>query len=279
MKCTAALLTFAIGFQSMAYAAGSGHQTNPSKPDEGNPSPVVFKPKPAQPSYLPTWITYSDVAGKVSFSILDADVHAKEASPVMKATVDKLLAAYKQHEADEQLTYEQINASGYSPANSAIIDVVDDERMLADMKSESLFYDSVIYLMNSVGIGALGTLAAYGANILSQSQGFPPTRFAFAVTTITAAMAKGTVKIVEDQKKALDAEIALLQQHIDDRFNYLMWQADYGGDSTGTFRPPTCIYKTSCVETKVCVSEGLIGKENCRYRDVCNSEILTCRSE
>src|SRR5690554_4362847 len=108
MKCTAALLTFAIGFQSMAYAAGplgpgSGYQTNPSKPDEGNPTPVVFKPKPPATSYLPTWITYESVAGKVSFSVKDADVHAKEASPVMKATVDKLLAAYKQHEADEQL--------------------------------------------------------------------------------------------------------------------------------------------------------------------------------
>jgi hypothetical protein len=99
------------------------------------------------------------------------------------------------------------------------------------------------------------------------------------LTSIAGAVANGYVKVLEEKRDFLKNEAVELEQHIDNKFNYLLWAADFGGDTTVTFRPPTCIYKNSCGEYKVCVRSGLFGAENCRYQEYCVKELLTCRNE
>ncbi len=213
--------------------------------------------------------------GKISMVFLDADVPV---DPTIKAAVDKLAEGYAANALAVQQKVDAMNAN-YSPSNAAEFDVLDDEQMLADMKSEALFYGDMIWVTRTLGISSLGYAASHVARMLGNSQGMPQTRLAFVLATLTGAVSNGYVKILEDKKASLENEIALLQEDIDDRFNYMLWASEYGGDISIDWRPPTCIYKTSCVETKVCVKSGLFGAENCRYRDVCGTEILACQSE
>ncbi|HYX39958.1 MAG TPA: hypothetical protein VE954_43230 [Oligoflexus sp.] len=213
--------------------------------------------------------------GTKSLVFLDADVPV---DPTIKITVDNLVEAYAANALVMQQTVDSMNETS-NPGNDAKRDVLDDEKMLADMKSEYLFYDDMIWLTKNAGIGSLGAAAAYAAKLLSQTQGLPHGRLAFALATLTGVAANGYVKVLEEKKASLKNEIELLQLDIDDRFNYMLYASEYGGDTTTDMRPPSCIYKTSCVETKVCVTSGLFGAESCRYRDVCGTEILACQSE
>ncbi len=213
--------------------------------------------------------------GTKSLVFLDADVPV---DPTIKITVDKLVEAYAANALAMQQTVDEMNAT-YNPGNAARADVLDDEQMLADMKSEALFYDDLLWVTKNLGIGSVGAAAAYLARLLHQNQGIPQARLALGLATLTGIAANGYVKVLEDKKASLKAEIEFLQQDIDDRFNYMLWASEYGGDTSIDWQPPTCIYKTSCVETKVCVKSGLFGAESCRYKDVCGTEILACQSE
>lgn len=253
-------------------------------PGIGEPGDTPFKPKP-RPNPAPVTpaptspITYLvRPNGSVYMKFTNADVLAEQTPPQARESINKYVAELEENARAEQAVYDLWQDRPPGVDKEVALDVVDEERMLADLKSESRLMDELIWFGNVVGVGAFGAMATHLAGILSQNQSIPASRIAFVLTAIAGATAQGGIKSLENRKTAIGREISSLEAHVEAREKYLFWASDYGGDITR--RPPTCIYKTTCVETEWCTGGFMTGRpEICRKSEDCSSELLTCRSE
>lgn len=259
---------------------------NPSPRPRPNPAPVPA-PQPAPvPAPTPTpatpLIEYKVIDSKnVALTVHDANIEAAKITPEMKLAADKLLKGYKDSEAAWKAAVDATNNDGGGPLeHSLAFEYADYERTKTNLQNEIQFFDDILFVTKGFGLISLSAGVSYLADQMRQQLGgIPQARVAIVLSTVAAGLSQAGIKAIEDKQKDLRNQLAQIDEELNRHNALIYYNADHGGDTTIPLAVPTCLYKTTCVTSRVCTRNGLFGEESCADTKTCKDELLSCRND